>query len=238
MHNDETAPAFDPTVVERARSLLDAVPDHVRPYRILERIGGGGMGEVYRAEQRSPIRREVAIKLIKLGMDTKLVIARFEAERQALALMDHPNIAKVLDANARRKTGCPYFVMELVKRRARSPKFCRRPRNLTIKANGWNCSSRVCAGDSTRTPERGDPSRPEAEQRAREHAGRQAAREGDRLRHRQSDEHSTHRQNALHRVQQLHRHAAIHEPRAGRTAAWTSTRAATSTASACCCMNC
>ena len=64
------------------------------------------MGEVYRAEQRTPIRREVALKLIKLGMDTKLVIARFEAERQALALMDHPHIAKVFDANAD-ETGRP-----------------------------------------------------------------------------------------------------------------------------------
>ena len=72
------------------------------------------MGDVYRAEQRVPIRREVALKLIKLGMDTKLVIARFEAERQALAMMDHPNIAKVLDAGTT-DVGRPYFVMELVR---------------------------------------------------------------------------------------------------------------------------
>ena len=74
------------------------MPESVGPYRILERIGGGGMGEVYRAEQRSPIRRQVALKFIKLGMDSKAVLARFEAERQALALMDHPHIAKVFDA--------------------------------------------------------------------------------------------------------------------------------------------
>ncbi|MEK6257140.1 MAG: serine/threonine-protein kinase [Planctomycetota bacterium] len=90
------------------------MPESVGPYRILERIGGGGMGEVYRAEQRAPIRRQVALKFIKLGMDTKAVLARFEAERQALALMDHPHIAKVFDAGTD-DTGRPYFVMEYVK---------------------------------------------------------------------------------------------------------------------------
>jgi len=82
-------------------------------YKLLEKIGEGGMAVVYMAEQEQPIRRKVALKIIKLGMDTKQVIARFEAERQALALMDHPNIAKVLDAGAT-ETGRPYFVMELV----------------------------------------------------------------------------------------------------------------------------
>ena len=83
-------------------------------YKLLQRIGEGGYGVVYMAEQQEPIRRKVALKIIKLGMDTKQVIARFEAERQALALMEHPNIAKVLDAGAT-ETGRPYFVMELVK---------------------------------------------------------------------------------------------------------------------------
>ena len=82
-------------------------------YKLLERIGEGGMAVVYMAEQQEPIRRKVALKIIKLGMDTKSVIARFEAERQVLAMMDHPNIAKVLDAGAT-ETGRPYFVMELV----------------------------------------------------------------------------------------------------------------------------
>ena len=82
-------------------------------YKLLERIGEGGMAVVYMAEQAEPIRRKVALKIIKLGMDTKQVIARFEAERQALAMMDHANIAKVLDAGAT-ETGRPYFVMELV----------------------------------------------------------------------------------------------------------------------------
>ncbi|MGO8700423.1 MAG: protein kinase domain-containing protein [Limisphaerales bacterium] len=83
-------------------------------YKLLQQIGEGGCGVVYMADQEEPVRRRVALKVIKLGMDTRQVIARFEAERQALALMDHPNIAKVLDAGAT-ETGRPYFVMELVR---------------------------------------------------------------------------------------------------------------------------
>ena len=86
----------------------------IGPYRLLERIGEGGMGTVYMAEQTEPIRRKVALKLIKPGMDSRHVIARFEAERQALAMMDHPNIAQVLDAGTTDR-GLPYFVMELVR---------------------------------------------------------------------------------------------------------------------------
>jgi eukaryotic-like serine/threonine-protein kinase len=86
----------------------------IGPYNLLQRIGEGGCGVVYMAEQAKPIRRRVALKIIKLGMDTKSVIARFEGERQALALMDHPNIARVLDAGAT-ESGRPFFVMELVR---------------------------------------------------------------------------------------------------------------------------
>jgi eukaryotic-like serine/threonine-protein kinase len=85
----------------------------IGPYTLLELIGQGGMGEVWLAEQRQPVRRRVAIKLIKLGMDTKEVVGRFESERQALALMDHPAIAKVFDAGSTPE-GRPYFVMEYV----------------------------------------------------------------------------------------------------------------------------
>jgi len=83
-------------------------------YKLLEQIGEGGFGTVWAAEQREPVKRRVALKIIKLGMDTRQVIARFEAERQALAMMDHPNIARVLDAGST-ETGRPFFVMELVK---------------------------------------------------------------------------------------------------------------------------
>jgi serine/threonine protein kinase len=86
----------------------------IGPYKLIHAIGAGGMGFVYLAEQQYPVRRQVALKIIKQGMDSERVIARFEAERQALAMMDHPNIAKVFDANTT-DSGRPYFVMELVK---------------------------------------------------------------------------------------------------------------------------
>ena len=91
-----------------------AVGDRVGPYKLLEKIGEGGMGEVWVADQTEPIKRRVALKLIKPGMDSRSVLGRFEAERQALAVMDHPNIARVLDAGTT-PDGRPYFVMELVK---------------------------------------------------------------------------------------------------------------------------
>jgi eukaryotic-like serine/threonine-protein kinase len=98
---------------------LDDAPEEISGqkigrYKILEHLGEGGCGVVYVAEQTEPVRRRVALKVIKLGMDTKQVVARFEAERQALAMMDHPNIAKVLDAGTT-EVGRPFFVMELVR---------------------------------------------------------------------------------------------------------------------------
>src|SRR3954452_19362810 len=102
---------------------LDATVDHhisecpgtvIGPYKLLQQIGEGGMGVVFMAEQTDPIQRIVAIKIVLPGMDTRQVIARFEAERQAVAMMDHPNIAKVLDAGTT-ESGRPYFVVELVK---------------------------------------------------------------------------------------------------------------------------
>src|SRR5689334_16070831 len=106
---------------EAPRPLLAGTVDHkaeapgttVGPYKLREQIGEGGMGVVYVAEQSHPVRRKVAIKIIKPGMDTRQVIARFEAERQALAMMDHPNIARVFDGGTT-PSGRPYFVMELV----------------------------------------------------------------------------------------------------------------------------
>jgi serine/threonine protein kinase len=96
------------------RPVVEGPGTYIGPYKLLERIGEGGMGIVFMAEQERPVRRKVALKIIKPGMDSSHVIARFEAERQALALMDHPNIARVLDAGTT-DTGRPFFVMELVK---------------------------------------------------------------------------------------------------------------------------
>ena len=104
------SPNLPPTVAAAG----EKAGDRIGRYKLLQQIGEGGCGVVYMAEQQQPVRRRVALKVIKLGMDTKSVIARFEAERQALALMDHPNIAKVLEAGAT-DTGRPYFVMELVR---------------------------------------------------------------------------------------------------------------------------
>jgi serine/threonine protein kinase len=113
-----------PPVAERPGTV-------VGPYKLLQEIGEGGFGVVYMAEQQKPVRRTVALKIIKPGMDTAQVIARFESERQALALMDHPNIARVLDAGAT-DTGRPYFVMELVKG-VPITEFCDKNRLLAAK---------------------------------------------------------------------------------------------------------
>src|SRR6202162_4724348 len=112
---DESGESFLPEQPKAAVVAITEKPgDRIGRYELLQEIGEGGCGVVYMAEQEEPVRRRVALKVIKLGMDTKHVIARFEAERQALALMDHPNIAKVLDAGAT-ETGRPFFVMELVR---------------------------------------------------------------------------------------------------------------------------
>jgi len=99
---------------EGSAPLLEGANVRIGRYKLLERMGEGGCGVVYLAEQEEPVRRQVALKIIRLGMDTERVIARFEMERQALAMMNHPNIAQVLDAGAT-ETGRPYFVMELVR---------------------------------------------------------------------------------------------------------------------------
>jgi eukaryotic-like serine/threonine-protein kinase len=107
------APALDPEALFGSSAVTEQPGTVIGRYKLLERIGEGGMGVVYMARQEQPIQRKVALKIIRLGMDTKSVIARFEAERQALALMDHPNISRVFDAGAT-EAGRPYFVMELV----------------------------------------------------------------------------------------------------------------------------
>ena len=104
----------DPLVETIGQPSMESTGETIGPYKLLQTLGEGGMGIVYLAEQKDPVKRRVALKVIKQGMDSKQFIARFEAERQALAMMDHPNIAKVLDASCT-ETGRPYFVMELVK---------------------------------------------------------------------------------------------------------------------------
>src|SRR2546425_6104078 len=130
LHKAHAAGAYleEPAAPATAHTLQVSLPISERPgetigrYKLLQQIGEGGCGLVYMAEQTEPVQRRVALKIIKLGMDTKQVVARFEAERQALALMDHPNIAKVLDAGAT-EAGRPYFVMELV-RGVKITEFC------------------------------------------------------------------------------------------------------------------
>ncbi len=100
--------------MSEAFPILEQTGDEIGPSKLLQKIGEGGMGVVYMAEQKEPVRRWVALKIIKPGMDTRDITVRFEAERQALAMMDRPNIAKILDCGAT-QVGRPYFVMELVK---------------------------------------------------------------------------------------------------------------------------
>jgi len=109
---DEGAVEPEPTLTANVEASRRQ-GDRIGPYKILSSLGEGGFGVVYLAEQQRPVRRRVALKVIKAGMDTKQVVARFEAERQALAMMDHPNIAKVFDAGVT-ENGRPYFVMEVV----------------------------------------------------------------------------------------------------------------------------
>jgi eukaryotic-like serine/threonine-protein kinase len=106
-------PARSPVVSVYEQPMSEGPGTVIGHYKLLQQIGEGGMGTVYMAEQTQPVQRKVALKVIKPGMDTRQVIARFEAERQALAMMDHVNIARVLDVGAT-DTGRPFFVMELV----------------------------------------------------------------------------------------------------------------------------
>ena len=122
------------------RPMSDGPGSMIGPYKLLEQIGEGGFGIVFMAEQQQPVRRKVALKVLKPGMDTRQVIARFEAERQALALMDHPNIARVLDGGET-ASGGPYFVMELVKGVPITDYCDESQLNL---GSASNCSSSVC----------------------------------------------------------------------------------------------
>ena len=234
----EPADAARPTIrLEFAEAPDEAVGQTIGRYKLLEKIGEGGCGVVYVAEQTEPVRRRVALKVIKLGMDTREVIARFEAERQALAMMDHPNIAKVLDAGMvgeksevriekpgdpnlltpdsrvlAPRSGRPYFVMELV-RGIKITDYCDQ-NNLSTRERldlfnpGLSC-------DPACPPEGHHPSRHQAVERPVDVARRRAGAEGDRFRHRQGHRPEADRPDGLHPIRCVHRHAGLHEPGAG-----------------------
>ena len=151
--------------------LHDSEPQVIGSYKIREQLGEGGMGVVYVADQNQPIRRKVALKIIKPGMDSKQVISRFEAERQALAMMDHPNIAKVLDAGTT-EGGRPYFVMELV----RGIPITELLRSTeTEHARATRIVRQRVSGGAARSPKGNHPPRPEAIERAGDLARRGAS---------------------------------------------------------------
>jgi Protein kinase domain len=151
-------------------------------YRIIQAVGEGGMGTVYLAEQREPIRRSVALKVVKPGMDTAQVLTRFDHERQALALMDHPNIAHIFDAGAS-ANGRPYFVMEYIEGA---------PHHAVLRSSpaAHPGAARVVPRGLPRRPprarERCDSSRPEAVERARDGARRGGGGQSHRFRRRES----------------------------------------------------
>ena len=184
----------------------------VGPYKLMEQIGEGGFGLVFVAEQQQPVRRKVALKIIKPGMDTREVIARFEAERQALALMDHPNIARVFDAGAT-ETGRPYFVMELVKG-IPITEYCDQQQLTATRAAG-TVSLRL-PGRAARPHQRHHPPRSEALEHSRSPSRRGSRGQGHRLRHREGHRAAVDGENDLHAIHADDRHAALHEPRAGR----------------------
>ena len=163
--------AIRPWTVPARNDVSEKPGTVIGRYKLLEKIGEGGMGVVYMAQQEEPVRRRVALKIIKLGMDTKQVVARFEAERQALALMDHPNIAKVLDGGAT-ETGRPYFVMELVQG-VPITEFC--DRNRFPARERIKLFITVCQADPKRAPEGDHSPGPQAHQ----HPGHARRRRGD-----------------------------------------------------------
>ncbi len=176
----------------------------IGPYKLMEQIGEGGMGLVFVAEQQHAVRRKVALKIIKPGMDSRDVIARFEAERQALALMDHPNIARVFDAGTtaerpavlRHGAGQGHSDRRVLRRPAAHDPGAARPVPLGLP------------GGPAR-PRQGDhPPRPEAVEHPGRAPRRRARGQGDRLRRGEGDRPAAHRQDDLHPVRPDDRHAA------------------------------
>ena len=209
-------------------------PILVGRYRLLQKLGEGGCGLVFMAEQAEPVRRRVALKIIKPGMDTRQVLARFEAERQALAMMDHPNIARVLDAGAT-DAGRPYFVMELVQG-VPITTFCDEKKLST--AARLELFIQVChavqhaqpaerhatvavvhhrlSGSPACPPEGNHPPGHQADEHPGDVGRRAADGEGDRLRCGQGDDrHPVDGQDAVHAFRDVRRDSGVHEPGEG-----------------------
>jgi non-specific serine/threonine protein kinase/serine/threonine-protein kinase len=162
LHSDagdfmDASPAMN-AAAEMAHFKPEEEGERIDRYKLLQEIGAGGFGTVWMAEQLEPVSRRVALKIIKVGMDTREVIARFEAERQALAMMDHPNIAQVFDAGATDR-GRPFFVMELVKG-IPITQFCDEGELGHARAAGALRRRLLC--DQSRAPEGRHPSRHQA----------------------------------------------------------------------------
>ena len=195
-----------------ASTVIFNVPDQIGsvigPYKLLQQIGEGGFGVVYMAEQEQPVRRLVALKIIKPGMDTSQVVARFESERQALALMDHPNIARVLDAGAT-DSGHPYFVMELVKG-VPITEFCDKNRltpEVRLKLFMDVCHAIQHAHHKGIIHRDIKPSNVLVTRQ-----DGLAGRQGNRLRCRQGDSAEVDREDVVYRLRPDARHAAVYEP--------------------------
>ena len=178
------------------RPTAEGPGSRIGPYKLLQPIGEGGMGTVYMAEQTAPVRRMVALKVIKPGMDSRQVLARFEAERQALALMDHPNIAKVLDAGTTEQ-GRPLLRHGAGQGRPDHPVLRRAPAHAPRAAGAVHPG---LPGGAARPPEGDHPPRPQALQRPGRPLRRQAGAQGDRLRRGQGDRPAADRGDALHRA--------------------------------------
>jgi hypothetical protein len=204
--------ALDPAIeLELARLKPEGAGDRIGRYKLLQEIGQGGFGTVWMAEQLEPVSRRVALKIIKIGMDTKEVIGRFEQERQALAMMDHPNIAKVFDAGAT-QFGRPFFVMELVKGMPIT-QYCDEARLGTrerLALFGDVCSAINHAHQKGIIHRDIKPSNVDGHP-----PWRNGCCEGHRLRHRKGHSGPSHRQDAVHAIRAVHRHAGLHEPGAG-----------------------
>ena len=199
------------TAASRSRAGPSAA-GRIDDCQLIRLLGEGGMGEVWEAEQTGPVRRRVALKVVKAGMDTKRVTARFDSERQALALMNHPNVAQVFGGGTA-PSGRPYFVMELVPRREPAPVL---PRPRPRRAGAAAPLPPGLRGRAARAPQGPGAPRPQALEHPGDRAGRPAAAEDHRLRRRARARRAARAGHDAHRAGPDRRHARVHEPGAGR----------------------